>query len=152
MDVTTFGAGCFWKPEFLLGKINGVLKTRVGYMGGSTKNPTYEQVCTGQTGHAEVVQINYDPKLLNYESLLDYFWEMHDPTQLDRQGLDVGSQYRSIIFCHSKDQEEKASTSLLKIQESGNYLRKIVTVITTDQTFWPAEDYHQKYYEKNHRY
>ena len=151
MDVTTFGAGCFWKPEFLFSKINGVLKTRVGYMGGSTKDPTYEQVCTGQTGHAEVVQINYDPKLLNYESLLDYFWEMHDPTQLDRQGLDVGSQYRSIIFCHSKDQEEKASTSLLKIQESGNYLRKIVTVITKDQTFWLAEDYHQKYYEKNHR-
>ena len=141
-----FGAGCFWHVEAEFGKINGV-KTAVGYMGGETKSPTYKDVCTGRTGHAEVVQVEYDPKKVSYENLLEVFWNIHDPTALNRQGLDVGTQYRSVIFFHSEKQKAAALKSLGKEQKK--YSRKIVTEIQPAGKFWKAEEYHQKYLEKH---
>jgi peptide methionine sulfoxide reductase msrA/msrB len=148
-----FAAGCFWGVESafrqLIGK--GVLSTRVGYAGGHTNNPTYEDVCSHTTGHAETVEIKYDPDKISYEKLLDEFWSIHDPTLKDRQGPDVGSQYRSVIFYYTPEQEKAARTSKEKLQRSGNYSREIVTEIIPAGVFWPAEEYHQQYFEKNNQ-
>ena len=147
MDVATFGAGCFWGVEAAFQKIKGMKKTTVGYMGGTLKNPTYEQVCTNTTGHAEVIQIQYSPEEISYEQLLDVFWELHNPTQLNRQGPDVGTQYRSVIFYYTKEQKKLAGETREKQQK--NYTKKIVTEITSAHKFYPAEEYHQKYLEKH---
>jgi peptide-methionine (S)-S-oxide reductase len=146
METATFGAGCFWGIEATFQKIKGVIKTTVGYMGGNLKNPTYEQVCTDKTGHAEVIQMIYNPEQINYEKLLEIFWEIHDPTQLNRQGPDIGIQYRSVIFYHNEKQKKLAEESKNKQQK--NYNKKIVTEITPAIKFYPAEEYHQKYLEK----
>ena len=148
METATFGAGCFWGVEETFRQIPGVLDTAVGYLGGHTQNPTYKDVCTDETGHAEVVQVTYDPAQLNYERLLDVFWSAHDPTTLNRQGPDVGTQYRSAIFFHSPEQELVAKASKEKMQASGKFRRPIVTEITPTSTFYRAEDYHQKYLAK----
>jgi peptide-methionine (S)-S-oxide reductase len=146
----TFGAGCFWGVEATFRNVNGVVTTAVGYMGGSLKNPTYHDVCTGQTGHAEVVQITYDPSKVSYEQLLDEFWSVHDPTQLNRQGPDIGSNYRSVIFYHDAEQGRLARRSKEKIEVSGVFgFSKIMTTITPASEFYRAEEYHQRYYEKH---
>lgn len=144
----TFGAGCFWCIEPAFQKLNGVLSTTVGYAGGSFENPTYEDVCTGQTGHAEVVQVDYDASKISYDELLNVFWNNHDPTTLNRQGPDIGEQYRSVIFFHTAEQESVAKTSREKLQNSGKYGKKIVTEIVPASQFYKAEEYHQKYYAK----
>jgi peptide-methionine (S)-S-oxide reductase len=144
----TFGAGCFWCVEDIFRKTKGVTNTMVGYSGGWMKNPTYEDVCTDTTGHAEVVQVEYDPKTIPYEDLLDVFWSSHDPTQLNRQGPDIGVQYRSVIFYHSPEQEKTAKQSKEKLEKSGRFARPIVTEIKPAQEFYKAEDYHQQYYAK----
>ena len=146
MEKATFGAGCFWGVEATFQKLKGVKKTTVGYMGGKIKNPTYEQVCTDKTGHAEVMQIIYDPEQISYEKLLEIFWEIHDPTQLNRQGPDIGTQYRSVIFYHNKEQKKLAEESKNKHQKK--YNKRIVTEIIPRAEFYPAEEYHQKYLEK----
>lgn len=148
MEMATFGAGCFWGVEASFRKVKGVKDTAVGYMGGTTENTTYKEVCTDKTGHAEVVQIYYDPQIVSYDELLNVFWEIHDPTQVNRQGPDFGSQYRSIIFYHTDEQRIKATSSKEKLQNSGRYRRKIVTEIIPASTFWRAEEYHQRYHEK----
>ncbi len=142
----TFAAGCFWHVEHLFAKTPGVLSTRVGYTGGTTANPTYEVVCSDTTGHAEAVQVEYDPARISYDSLLDMFWKNHDPTTPNRQGLDIGTQYRSAIFCHSDEQMTQARDS--KTSKSGNYKKPITTQILPAQTFYEAEEYHQRYFEK----
>lgn len=144
----TFGAGCFWCVEDIFRNTKGVTSTQVGYAGGWKKNPTYEEVCTDTTGHAEVVQVEYDPDQISYEQLLDVFWGCHDPTTLNRQGPDIGKQYRSVIFCHDSEQERVANESMKKIQDSGKYTRKIVTEIKPAPAFYRAEEYHQQYYAK----
>lgn len=148
MAIATFGAGCFWGVEETFRKIPGVTATAVGYMGGSLPNPTYEQVCTDRTGHAEVVQLEYDPQRVSYEQLLEVFWRMHDPTTLNRQGPDVGTQYRSVIFFHTPEQEAAARASKARADASGRYSRPIVTEITPAGEFYRAEEYHQRYFEK----
>lgn len=148
MATATFGAGCFWGVEATFRKINGVLDTAVGYIGGTSDNPTYEQVCTSETGHAEVVQIQYDSSIVSYEELLSVFWENHNPTTLNRQGLDIGSQYRSAIFFHTLEQKAAALQSREKLAQSGRYKRPIVTEITPASKFYQAEEYHQRYLEK----
>lgn len=145
--IATFAAGCFWGVEEAFRKIAGVLTTKVGYSGGHTENPTYQQVCTGQTGHAETVQIEYDPTLISYEKLLETFWEMHDPTQWNRQGPDIGNQYRSIIFYHNPEQLSLAQASKAKLPNS----KAVVTQIIPAQNFYLAEPYHQQYL-KNRRH
>jgi peptide-methionine (S)-S-oxide reductase len=146
----TFGAGCFWGVEAAFRKVTGVKTTAVGYMGGSLKNPTYKDVCTGQTGHAEVVQITYDPSKVSYDQLLDVFWSIHDPTQLNRQGPDIGSNYRSVIFYHDNEQGRLARISKEKIEVSGIFgFRKVMTLVTPASEFYRAEEYHQNYYEKH---
>ena len=142
----TFGAGCFWGVEAAFRQLEGVTKTEVGYEGGTLENPTYEDVCSHTTGHAEVVEVTYDPERVSYEELLDVFWAKHDPTQLNRQGWDVGDQYRSVVFVH--DEEQRAAAEASKAREQANWKRPIVTAIEPAQTFWPAEDYHQQYLEK----
>ena len=142
----TFGAGCFWHVELEFSKLKGVKSTAVGFMGGKTKNPTYKQVCKGDTGHAEVTQIDYDPDKISYEKLLGLFWKIHDPTQINRQGLDIGSQYRSVIFYHNEEQKRAAIKSKKKQQEKLN--KQILTKIFPLQEFYKAEEYHQKYLEK----
>lgn len=144
----TFGAGCFWCVEPIFQKLDGVLSTSVGYAGGSFGNPTYDDVCTGQTGHAEVVQIEYDPSKISYDELLNVFWNNHDPTTLNRQGPDIGTQYRSLIFFYGPEQEATANASKEKLENSGKYHKKIVTEIVPAPQFYKAEDYHQRYYEK----
>lgn len=144
----TFGAGCFWGVEAAFRKIKGVISTSAGYMGGEMANPSYEDVCMGTSGHAEVVEVQYKPSLVSYEELLSVFWGNHDPTQLDRQGADIGTQYRSEIFYHSETQKSKAGKSLENEQRSGKYSRKIVTAITPATVFYKAEEYHQQYLEK----
>jgi peptide-methionine (S)-S-oxide reductase len=145
-----FGAGCFWGVEAAFRNVSGVITTAVGYMGGSLKNPTYQDVCTGQTGHAEVVQIVYDPVKVTYEHLLDVFWSIHDPTQLNRQGPDIGTNYRSVIFYHDAEQARLAKKSKEKIEVSGVFgFRKVMTEITPASEFYRAEEYHQRYYEKH---
>ena len=146
MKKATFAAGCFWGVEATFQKINGVIKTTVGYMGGNLKNPTYEDVCTDKTGHSEVIQILYDPQKINFEHLLEIFWKIHDPTQLNRQGLDIGIQYKSAIFYH--DEQQKIIAEVSKNKEQKKYSKTIVTKITTAEEFYPAEEYHQKYLEK----
>ncbi|PYY11038.1 MAG: peptide-methionine (S)-S-oxide reductase [Acidobacteria bacterium] len=148
METATFGAGCFWGVEESFRQIPGVLDTAVGYLGGHTQNPSYQDVCTDETGHAEVVQVAYDSAKVSYEQLLNTFWESHDPTTLNRQGPDIGTQYRSAIFFHSPEQERVARASKEKMQASGKFRRPIVTEITAASTFYRAEEYHQKYLAK----
>jgi peptide-methionine (S)-S-oxide reductase len=148
MAKATFAAGCFWGVEATFRQIPGVTATRVGYTGGETKNPTYKDVCTDTTGHAEAVEVDYDPEKVSYEDLLNVFWENHDPTQLNRQGPDFGNQYRSAIFYYSPEQEQAAKASKEKLQKSGRFSRPIVTQIVPAVTFYEAEDYHQQYLEK----
>ena len=143
-----FAAGCFWGVEAGFRHVNGVVATQVGYTGGATENPTYEDVCTDRTGHAEAVLVTYDPAKVSYAELLDAFWSSHDPTTRDRQGPDVGTQYRSVIFFHDPQQEELARASLKEVDESGVMRRKIVTQIVPAGQFYPAEDYHQRYFER----
>ena len=147
-ELATFGGGCFWHVEFDFMNHKGVVAAPVGFMGGTVKNPTYKQVCSKKTGHAEVAQVEYDPKVISYDQLLDAFWEMHDPTQLNRQGPDVGDQYRSVIFYHNEEQKKLAEKSKKKLEASGKYDNKIVTAIEPAQTFYKAEEYHQRYFEK----
>ncbi len=146
--IATFGAGCFWGVEAAYRQIPGVLSTRVGYLGGTMQNPTYRDVCSGRTGHAEVVEVSYDPARLTYDDLLTVFWENHDPTTLNRQGPDVGEQYRSAIFYHDDEQKAAAEASKQERERSARYRRPIVTEITPATTFYEAEDYHQQYLEK----
>jgi peptide-methionine (S)-S-oxide reductase len=148
MEKATFGAGCFWGVEATFRMVKGVKATAVGYMGGSLDNPTYKDVCTDKTGHAEVVQVEYDPAEVSYDQLLNIFWENHDPTTLNRQGPDYGTQYRSAIFYHTPEQQAAAQASQDKLQASSRYKKPIVTQITPATTFWKAEDYHQQYLEK----
>ena len=148
MEKATFGAGCFWGVEAAFRQIKGVTATAVGYMGGTLKNPTYQDVCTDDTGHAEVVQVDYDPAEVSYGELLQVFWQNHNPTTLNRQGPDVGTQYRSVIFFHSPEQEAAALASKAELEKSGAFSRPIVTQIVPAQDFWRAEEYHQQYLEK----
>jgi peptide-methionine (S)-S-oxide reductase len=148
MEKATFGAGCFWGVEAAFQEIEGVVSTAVGYSGGSRRNPTYEDVCSGRTGHAEVVQVEYDRARVSYDRLLDVFWDNHDPTTLNRQGPDVGEQYRSAIFFHTPEQEAAAKASKARLEASGRFRRPIVTEITPASEFWRAEEYHQRYLEK----
>lgn len=148
-ETITFGAGCFWCVEAVFLRIKGVESAVSGYMGGKNPNPTYEQVCTGRTGHAEVVQVKFDPNTLPLEKLLDVFWQLHDPTTLNRQGFDVGTQYRSAIFYHAPEQKAAAEQSKKKWNESGKFKDPIVTEITPASEFYKAEDYHQDYFNKN---
>jgi peptide-methionine (S)-S-oxide reductase len=145
----TVGAGCFWGVEAAFRQLEGVTGTRVGYTGGTLENPTYEDVCSHTTGHAEVVEVTYDPEQVSYEQLLDVFWHKHDPTQLNRQGWDVGDQYRSVVFAHDDEQREAALSS--KAREQTNWRAPIVTQIEPAETFYEAEDYHQQYLEKRGR-
>ena len=146
MQKATFAAGCFWHVEEAFREIKGVISTTVGYTGGKMKNPTYEEVCTDETGHAEAVQIEYDPKIVPYEKLLDAFWTIHDPTQKNRQGPDEGTQYRSAIFYHTEEQKKIAEKSLKEEQKKNE--EKIPTEITKATVFYPAEEHHQKYLMK----
>jgi len=148
MAIATFGAGCFWGVEAAFRQLAGVTGTAVGYLGGTLKNPTYKDVCTGNTGHAEVVQVEYDPAKVSFDDLLNVFWTNHDPTTLNRQGPDVGTQYRSAIFFHGPEQEAAARASKDSLQASGKFRRAIVTEITAASDFYGAEEYHQQYLEK----
>ncbi len=148
MERATFAAGCFWGVEAAFRRVKGVLSTTVGYTGGTAPNPTYEDVCAHGTGHAEAIEVLYDPTAVSYEELVDVFWSLHDPTQLNRQGPDVGTQYRSAIFAHSPEQEKAARASRDRQQQSGRHRRPIVTEITPAARFWPAEEYHQQYFDK----
>jgi len=148
-DTASFGTGCFWCTEAIFERLNGVLKVTSGYSGGSVPNPTYEEVSTGTTGHAECCQIVYDPSKITYEELLEVFWKTHDPTTLNRQGNDVGTQYRSVIFYHTPQQKEKAQHYKVALDSAGAFNRPIVTAIEPYTNFYSAEGYHQKYYEYN---
>jgi peptide-methionine (S)-S-oxide reductase len=147
-EKATFGAGCFWGVEEAFRNLKGVISTAVGYAGGAKENPTYEDVCTDETGHAEVVQVEFDPAETSYDRLLDVFWSSHNPTTMNRQGPDVGTQYRSVIFYDSPAQKEAAETSKANAQKSGRFLRPIVTQIEQAPKFWRAEEYHQQYLAK----
>jgi peptide-methionine (S)-S-oxide reductase len=148
-EKATFGAGCFWGVEVALAAIPGVTATAVGYEGGKLDEPTYKDVCTGQTGHAEVVDIDFDPEKVSYEALLDAFFELHDPTTLNRQGPDWGKQYRSVIFFHSPEQEAQARAKIEQLTAEGRFApKRIVTQVVPAETFWRAEEYHQHYLEK----
>jgi peptide-methionine (S)-S-oxide reductase len=149
LEKATFAAGCFWHVEEAFRRVPGVVSTTVGFEGGKTENPTYKEVCTGKTGHAETVEVAYDPSKISYEQLLDVFWSIHDPTTVNRQGLDVGTQYRSVIFYHNKEQEEAAKDSKEKLEKSGRFKKSIATQIVPAAKFWRAEEYHQQYLEKN---
>lgn len=148
MEKATFAAGCFWGVEAAFREVKGVTATRAGYSGGSFASPTYRDVCSGTTGHAESVEVEFDPAVVSYESLLDVFWKIHDPTTLNRQGPDVGTQYRSAIFFHSPEQEAAARASKETLEKSGLHRRPIVTQILPAAEFYQAEDYHQRYIEK----
>jgi len=148
MEKATFAAGCFWGVEEMFRRLKGVAATTVGYTGGSFPNPTYQDVCSDETGHAEAVQVEYDPSRVSYDELLKVFWENHDPTQMNRQGPDVGTQYRSAIFFHNPQQEAAARASKEKLERSGRYRRPIVTQIVPASEFYRAEDYHQQYFQK----
>ena len=148
MEKATFGAGCFWGVEAAFRELPGVVDAVSGYEGGTMENPTYQDVCTDETGHAEVVEVTFDPTLTSYDKLLDAFWNLHDPTTLNRQGPDVGAQYRSVIFYHSPGQQAIAKASKQKLEASGRFRRPIVTQIVPAQTFNRAEEYHQRYLEK----
>jgi peptide-methionine (S)-S-oxide reductase len=148
IETATFGAGCFWGVEAKFAEIPGVLETAVGYEGGSLDHPTYKDVCTDRTGHAEVVQVQFDPARVSYEALLDQFFQLHDPTQMNRQGPDYGSQYRSVIYYHSKAQQVTAQRKLEELKVAGIFPKPIVTELSPAQNFWRGEEYHQKYLEK----
>ena len=148
-QLTTFAAGCFWGVEYKFSQIKGVISTSVGYTGGNLKNPSYEDVCSDETGHAEAVQVEYNPSKVSYEELLKVFWNLHDPTQWHKQGPDVGSQYRSAIFYHNEAQRKSAIASKEKLEKSGKYKKPVVTEIVPAKEFYPAEEYHQKYWLKN---
>lgn len=147
--IATFANGCFWCTEAIFEELDGVISATSGYSGGHTKNPTYKQVCTGETGHAECLQIVYDTSKITFDELLEVFWETHDPTTLNRQGADVGTQYRSAIFYHNQEQKEKAEKYKAELDKSGAFDRPIVTEISPFESFYPAEDYHQQYFENN---
>ena len=147
-ESATFAAGCFWGVEESFRRVPGVKEATVGYAGGTRAHPSYEQVCTGRTGHAESVQVEFDPDVVSYEQLLDVFWSIHDPTQLNRQGWDVGTQYRSAIFVHTPGQRATAEAAKQALQESGRVRGQITTEITDASEFYPAEEYHQRYIEK----
>ena len=149
LETATFGSGCFWCNEAIFERVNGVSKVVSGYSGGSVDNPTYEEVCNGTTGHAECTQIIFDPAVITYDELLEIFWKMHDPTTLNRQGNDVGTQYRSVIFYHNDGQKQKAEYYKKKLTEEKIWDKPIVTEITKLEKFYPAEDYHQEYYDNN---
>jgi peptide-methionine (S)-S-oxide reductase len=148
MEKATFAAGCFWGVEAAFRQVKGVTATSVGYIGGHTADPTYKEVCTDRTGHAEAVQVEFDPAQVSYEQLLHIFWENHDPTTPNRQGPDIGTQYRSAIFTHSPEQQAAAEASKAKLEQSGHYRRPIVTQILSAPEFYRAEEYHQQYLEK----
>jgi peptide-methionine (S)-S-oxide reductase len=148
MEKATFGAGCFWHVEEAFRNLKGVLTTTVGYMGGTLQNPSYEDVCTDKTGHAEVVEIHFDPKKISYDDLLTVFWYIHDPTTKNRQGPDVGTQYRSVIFYHTPEQKTAAEQSKRNLEQSKKHKNKIITEIIKAMTFYPAEEYHQHYLAK----
>lgn len=147
-EIATFGAGCFWGVEANFRRVPGVIDVVSGYSGGHTQNPTYRDVCTDTTGHAEVVQVTYDPAKVTYEQLLDTFWKIHDPTQVNRQGPDFGKQYRTAIFFHTPEQGAAAKKSKQALEASGKFNHRIATEITPAGPFWPAEEYHQRYLEK----
>jgi peptide-methionine (S)-S-oxide reductase len=147
-EKATFGAGCFWGVEAAFRQIKGVKATAVGFMGGAMDNPTYEDVCYRDTGHAEVVEVEYDPSIVSYDALLAVFWENHDPTTLNRQGPDIGAQYRSAIFCHTPEQQTAAEASKAQLESEGRYRRPIVTEIAPAAAFYQADEYHQQYLEK----
>lgn len=151
MAKATFGAGCFWHPQHVYDELDGVTATWVGYMGGRRARPAYLEVCNGTTGHAEVVHIEFDPEKVSYNQLLDVLWETHDPTQKNRQGPDIGTQYRSVIFYHDAEQEAAARASKQAQEASGKHRSEIVTAIEPAQAFWEGEDYHQKYFERLNR-
>jgi peptide-methionine (S)-S-oxide reductase len=147
-EKATFGAGCFWGVEETFRNVKGVLSTSVGYAGGTVQNPTYHDVCSDKTGHAEVVQVEFDPSQVSYDELLNVFWSNHNPTMLNRQGPDVGTQYRSVIFYHSPEQQAAATVSKEKLEKSGRFTRSVVTQIEPAPKFWHAEEYHQRYLQK----
>lgn len=149
MDIATFGTGCFWCTEAIFQSLKGVQKVISGYTGGNIENPSYEKICTGTTNHAEVCQIIYDSTQISYDELLEVFWKTHDPTTLNRQGNDVGTQYRSVIFYHDKEQQEKALKYKIELNKSGIWDKPIVTTIEPYTQFYSAEDYHQNYYNNN---
>ncbi|RYZ52665.1 MAG: peptide-methionine (S)-S-oxide reductase [Chitinophagaceae bacterium] len=149
VETATFGTGCFWCTEAIFEQLNGVLKVTSGYMGGQVKNPTYKEVCTGETGHAECVQIVYEPSKISYDELLKVFFQVHDPTSLNRQGADVGTQYRSAIFYHTPEQKSKADYYKKELNNNGAFDKQIVTEVTPATEFYVAEDYHQEYYQNN---
>jgi len=148
MKKATFGAGCFWGVEATFRRVPGVISTAVGYAGGQRDNPTYEDVCTDRTGHAEVVQVEYDPSRVAYEDLIEVFWNCHDPTQLNRQGPDIGTQYRSVIFYHDDEQKSEAEEARARMESLGLYRRPIVTQVVPAAPFYLAEEYHQQYLAK----
>lgn len=149
IDTITFGNGCFWCTEAIFQQLKGVLKVTSGYSGGHVENPTYEQVCQKNTGHAEVIQIEYDPSIISYDELLEVFWQTHDPTTLNRQGNDVGPQYRSVIFYRDNEEKEKAERYKSELDKSGAFDKPIVTAVEPFKNFYPAENYHQNYYYEN---
>ncbi len=148
METATFGAGCFWGVESVFEQVDGVVATKVGYTGGFTDAPSYEDVCSHRTGHAEAVEVTFDPARVSYDTLLDIFWMNHDPTQVNRQGPDVGDNYRTVIFYHSPEQEAAAIASKKRLEKSGRYKRPIATEIVPAGKFWDAEEYHQKYFSR----
>ena len=147
--IATFGAGCFWCVEAVYQRLEGVLKVESGYEGGTIKNPTYREICTGQTGHAEVCRLTYDPAVVRFEDLLEVFWKTHDPTTLNRQGSDVGTQYRSVVFYHNEEQKIAAEAYMQQLDAAGTFNAKIVTEISPTTTFYVAENYHQDYFNQN---
>jgi peptide-methionine (S)-S-oxide reductase len=149
LQKATFGSGCFWCTEAIFERLKGVKSVVSGYSGGKVENPTYKEVCTGTTGHAEVTQITYDPEVISFDELLEVFWKTHDPTTLNRQGNDVGTQYRSVIFYHNEEQKKLAEKYKDELNKSGAWDKPIVTEISPFTKFYPAEDYHQEYYENN---
>ena len=148
-DTATFGNGCFWCTEAIFQQLEGVEKVESGYSGGHVTNPTYKEVCTGNTGHAEALRIVFDPKKISFDELLEVFWQTHDPTTLNRQGNDVGTQYRSVVFFHNNEQKQKAEKYKAELDKSGAFNNPIVTEIVPAETFYKAEDYHQNYYNEN---
>ena len=151
MEKATFAAGCFWGVEYKFSRLDGVISAKAGYTGGHKENPAYEEVCSGTTGHAEAVELVFDPEKISYKKLLDTFWKIHNPTTLNRQGFDVGNQYRSAIFFHNEEQEKTAIESKQKIDKSGKFDKPVITEILPAEKFWDAEEYHQKYYKKTGR-
>lgn len=149
LETATFGSGCFWCSEAIFQNVDGVVRVESGYSGGNVKNPTYKEVCSGLTGHAEVIQLTFDPDKVSYDELLEIFWQTHDPTTLNQQGADVGTQYRSVIFYHSDDQRKKAEYYKARLEQEGAFDKPVVTEIVPASPFYKAEDYHQNYYNLN---